>query len=200
MPLAHDRLPPFHRVCRWVINASARAFWGLRVSGLEHIPADGPLIIAGNHASLADAPFLFCAAGSRRLVSFLAKAELFRNPVSSWFFTNSGCIPLDRSRGDVSAMRGALEFLGRGGCLGLFPQGTRARPGKEPKLKPGLGFLAALGKAPVVPARLVGMDRFPFARPLSIRFGPAMEFSGDPHSREDCVAFAQRVMTRIFEL
>jgi len=200
MPLPHERpLPAFHRACQWGINASARAIWGFRISGLEHVPAAGPLIIAGNHSCWVDAPLLFCAVSSKRPVTFLAKAELFSNRLLSWFFTRGWSIPLDR-RGDVSAMRGAVEVLEGGGCLALFPQGTRAHPGRDPKLKPGLGFLAALGRAPVVPARLVNMDRFPFGRPLEIRFGPSLEFSGDPHSREECVAFAGRVMARIFEL
>ena len=201
MPLAaHERpLPAFHRCVRWSIGALARTLWGFRIEGLEHIPREGPLIVAANHASLADGPLLFYAVSAVRPVSFLSKEELFRNRFSSWFFTRGWAIPIDR-RGDVSAMRQALSVLEKGGCLGLFPQGTRAKAGVPPRLKPGLGFLAAQSRAKVVPARVVNTDRFPWGRPVEIRFGPGLEFAGDAGSREQCLEFVGQVMARVSAL
>ncbi|MHB2026740.1 MAG: lysophospholipid acyltransferase family protein [Elusimicrobiota bacterium] len=201
MPAVHERptLPLLHRFCQAAGIFLSRFIWGLKISGEDHIPESGPLLIAANHASWIDPPLLFFALWPKRPVSFLGKAELFQKKFPAWFLRSCGVIPLDR-RGDVAAMRGALDVVRSGGCVGLFPQGTRVRPGRPIKIKPGIGFLAALSGARVVPARMVKTDRFPFGRPLEIRFGPGLEFSGNPHDRDECLAFSMRVMEKIFQL
>ena len=169
------------------------------MSGLEHLPAGGPVILAGNHVSLLDGPLLALAASPRRYVRFLGKAELFRVPVLGWYLARSGSVPLDR-RGDVVAMRAALEILRGGGCLALFPEGTRSRTGLPGRPRAGVGFLAGLGGAVVVPARILNTGAFPWGRPLEVRFGAGLSFAGDARDREQCLAFAQRVMERVFAL
>lgn len=196
-----DETPPLIRSApEWLIRDLARVLWGLRVTGLENLPREGPLIVAGNHVSNLDGPLLAAAAASARTLRFLGKAELFRIPVMGWYLRRIGMIPLERRRGDVGAMRAALELLGRGGCLGFFPEGTRAKPDSPLPPKGGIGFLAGESGALVVPARIFNTAGFPWRRPLEVRFGPGLRFSGDRRRREDCLAFARQVMERVFAL
>ena len=181
------------------ISGTLSALWGVKVSGRERIPAEGPLIIAGNHTSNADAPLLNSALLPVRRPWYLGKKELYSIPLLGRLFLAGGSIPLDR-KGDVSAMREALAKLAAGGALVLFPEGTRQRPDRPRSTpKAGVGFLAARSGARVLPARLLGADRFPWASPLEVRFGEPL----DPPATDDrptALAFAQRVMDEIWKL
>ncbi len=186
-------------------------FWGLRVEGLEHLPPDGPLIVASNHASIADGPILIVASERRRLLRYLTKAEAFSVPVLGWYLRATGMIPVDRSRGDVLAMRSAVEFLRKGGALGVFPEGTRSKDGRPGRPKPGVGFLARESGAAVVPARIRGSEGFTRGRPLRVTFAPPLRFEdlrlqdrgsagGLPQGKQACQSFAEAVMERVWAL
>jgi len=181
---------------RWLMMT----FWRLQVSGLEHIPARGAVIVACNHVANVDPPLVGWAALPVRSLRYLAKRELFRVPVLGWFLRNVGAIPLDRGRSDVAAVRAALEVLGRGRCLLVFPEGTRSKDGRPGRPRGGVGFLAGRSGAPVVPARVVNTDRLLTFRPLAVRFGAPLRFTGDPADRGQCQAFAELVMGRVFSL
>ncbi|MBI5623212.1 MAG: 1-acyl-sn-glycerol-3-phosphate acyltransferase [Elusimicrobia bacterium] len=197
------------RACRWtwlrrlsygLVEALARTLWPLKVSGLEHVPGEGPLIVASNHVSLCDGPMLSVALGDARGLRFLAKAELFKVPGLGCYLSAVGNIPVDRSRGDVAAMRAAVTMVRSGGCLGMFPEGTRGKGQGAGTAKPGVGFLARETGAPVVPARVVNTDRFPMPHRVEVRFGPPMVFQGDPEDKKACRDFAEELMERIRKL
>ncbi|MFA6317958.1 MAG: lysophospholipid acyltransferase family protein [Elusimicrobiota bacterium] len=188
------------RLTTSVASALARTVWRLKVRGLENVPREGPLIVASNHVSLCDGPMLAVALGLDRPVCFLTKEELFRVPVFGWYLSAVGNIPVDRSRGDVSALRAAVERVRAGGCLGMFPEGTRVKGRARGAVKAGVGFLARETGARVVPARLVNTDRFPAPHRVEVRFGEAMTFRGDPGDRAACRAFAEELMERVRRL
>lgn len=182
---------------RFAVGVALRLAYRVRVEGLENLPREGPLIVACNHVSLVDPLLMGWAVGSVRQPHFLAKEELFRNPVSAWFFTAVGSIPLDRARGggDASAMLRAARTLREGECLALFPEGTRSKTGVPGRAKPGIGFLAAQTGAVVVPARV--WKKFP---KLRLRFGRPLSFEGRGTGRQECQAVADRVMEEILKL
>lgn len=182
-----------------VLGAASRPFWGPDVQGLEHIPATGPLLVACNHRHWMDTILLPLAVQRVRYVQFLGKEELFRNPALGWLMKELGVIPLDRGKGDVAALKKAMEVLQAGGCLGLFPEGTRSRTGKPLKPKPGIAFLAHRSGAPVVPARVWNTEKWPSLVRMPLRFGPPMRYEGDG-SRESCRRFAEQLMDAIYKL
>lgn len=191
-----ERAPLFRRNSQRILKALFGFFWRLDVSGLENLPAQGPVIVAGNHNSLVDGPLLAVAAGlARRYCLPLTKQEIYRVPVVGWFLKNVGTIPLER-RGDVQAMRAALDWLAQDGGLIIFPEGTRSRDGVPLKPKAGVGFLASRSGAPIVPARIYGTARFPWSR-LRVRFGPPLSLADKDADRAACLAFAERVMAAI---
>ena len=189
----------FYHAVRRLALAALHRLWEVRVSGLEHLPPAGRLIVAANHCSWMDPVLVGLTVSRVRSPRFLAKEELFRNLLAAWLFRHCGVISLTRGRGDVSAMRSALEVLEAEGCMVLFPEGTRSRTGVPLRPKPGLGFLARRARVPVVPARVWNTERFPARMPLRIKFGPPLRFEGGDDSKS-YQAFADRVMETVFRL
>lgn len=127
----------------------------MRVTGREHIPATGGAVIASNHCSYLDPPVM-AGCSSRRIVHFMARDTLLSNPVACWFFPRVGVIPLDRTKGDLGALKKAIATLKEGKVIGLFPEGTRSPDGQMHEAKGGIGFLIAKGNVPVVPLYISG--------------------------------------------
>lgn len=176
-----------------------RGVWGLKVTGLELVPRSGPVIFAGNHTSMIDPPLLCCALSETRFPKGMGKKELFKNRLLAWFLLELGGFPVDRGGADLSALRGALEILEKGGSLMIFPEGTRVRPGETRPPKAGVSFLSSKGRAPVVPTRLIGAGTFPKTFPLEVRFGAPIPppAEGD---RDEAKNFAKRVMDAVYAL
>lgn len=193
----------FAAACR-LVGAAARLTKGLEVRGLEHLPRSGPVLVAGNHVSLIDGPLVGAVIGRARMPSFMVKREMFAFPPMAWTLRRLGGIPIDRGArgGDLKALRATLGALKAGGCLVVFPEGTRSRDGRPLKPKSGVGLLARLSGAPVVPVRAVNTESaFSGERPFRLSFGPALTAPRDPQdARAADQAFAEAVMNRIFEL
>ena len=157
--------------------------------GVEHVPAEGPAILASNHLSYAD--WLFMPLVVPRKVSFVAKAEYFTSPgVKGWlqktFFSGTGNIPIDRTSGDAAsgALLSAKRVLAEGELFGIYPEGTRSHDGRLYRGKTGIARLALETGVPVIPVAVVGTDIVAppgktfgrWTRPY-VRFGKPMDFS-----------------------
>jgi glycerol-3-phosphate dehydrogenase (NAD(P)+) len=145
----------------WLVRGVIQPFFHLyfRMSriGREHIPQDGPVILASNHRSFLD-PFVI-GTMARRPLYYMAKKELFRGRFVSWLLSSLGAFPIDRGSGDRDSMATAREILERGDCVLIFPEGTRVRPGPLGRAKRGVGRLALETGAPVVPVAVFGTER-----------------------------------------
>jgi 1-acyl-sn-glycerol-3-phosphate acyltransferase len=194
-----DRTPWLYRASRGAAALAMRVLRGIRAEGLEHVPESGGVIVAVNHRSLIDPPLVSAVLFPPRYPRFLAKRELFRIPFFGEWMRAIGAIELDRSRGDMGAIREALSVLGSEGCLVLFPEGTRSKDGLPLRPKAGVGFLAREARCPVVPARVRATESIFRSGPLFIRFGPPLRFEGG-EGRRDCQTFAERVMEAILSL
>jgi 1-acyl-sn-glycerol-3-phosphate acyltransferase len=139
------------------IGWAVRRYLALEVCGREHIPAEGPVILAANHASAWDIPIHVIA--SSRPIVFMAKEELYRGPLASGLWRVLGGFSVRRDRADLRAIERAVEVLAQGRGLGIYPEGTRVRNGDLGPFLPGAAWLALLTGAPIVPAGLSGTDR-----------------------------------------
>jgi 1-acyl-sn-glycerol-3-phosphate acyltransferase len=195
-------------VSRWAVRVGLRWKYGLRCAGTENVPTEGGVVLAANHCSYLDPPVLACSVP--RPVCFMARDTLFSNPVARWYFPRVGVIPLDRTRGDVAALRTAISLLKAGKAVGLYPEGTRSEDGKLHEAKGGIGFLIAKGGVPVVPMHISGtFEAFPKGakklRPGAIRVNIGQpispeELTGAMSARNDYDAIGRLVMSRIADL
>ena len=160
-----------------------------KVEGLEHIPDDGPAILASNHLAVADSFYLPLVVTRR--ITFLAKAEYFtgtglKGRFQRWFYTAAGQVPIDRTDADSaqSALITAARVVGEGKLLGMYPEGTRSPDGRLYKGKTGLARLALESGVPVIPVAMIGTDvvnppgskMWRFGR-VKVKFGKPMDFS-----------------------
>lgn len=176
----------------------------LRVHGVENIPREGAAIAAMNHASYLDPLLVGSVLGRVRPVASIGKKELFAVPILGAYLKAVGSIPLDRDKGDVRAMRAALESL-RGGSLFLMaPEGTRGRSGRPRTPQPGVAFLAHRSKAPVLPVRIHGAGGIPHPGQVWLRIGKPLRFvpsAADPAGlRPQYQAFAEGLMRSIYAM
>lgn len=181
----------------------------MRVFGREHVPVKGGAVIVANHCSYLDPPVMG-GANSRRIVHFLARDTLLSNPLARWFFPRVGVIPIDRTRGDLGALKKAIAALKEGKVVGLFPEGTRSPDGKLHEAKGGIGFLIAKGGVPVVPLYISGTyAAFPKGAKklnparITARYGPPItpaEIQAAMPAKNDYAAVGALVMRRIAEL
>ena len=132
------------------------AFGGVDIGGINNVPADGPLIIASNHRSYLD-PVILASFLPRR-VYHMAKRELFHNPAFARLITFFGAFPVDREGTRASTFRMALRLLRLGGAVVIFPEGGIVNSMGEAGIKEGVGTLAALGRAPVLPVYIAGSN------------------------------------------
>lgn len=180
-----------------------RLFNSLQVRGLENIPPSGPLIIACNHLSNADPPALLSSVALVRLPNVIAKKELFSVWPLSRLLPSWGGIPVDRKRegGDLGALRGCLTALRNGGCLAIFPEGTRAK-GRKLKPKPGVALMAHKSGAPVLIARIFNSDNFTKLGKITIKYGALKNFEppADGDLKAAYARFSEEVMADIFSL
>jgi len=139
----------------------ARAVTRVRVEGaLDEIPREGPVILAANHISNADAVILgaWLTKSLGRRIHWLGKKEMFDWPVVGYVARNGGIHPVDRGAADVDAFRTAERVLREGHVLMIFPEGTRSPTGELQRPKDGLAMLALRTGAPIV-LLAIGADR-----------------------------------------
>jgi 1-acyl-sn-glycerol-3-phosphate acyltransferase len=159
------------------------------VVGLEHVPKQGPVILASNHLSFIDSIFLPLVVD--RPVVFLAKSEYFTGKgLKGWatrlFFQAANQLPIDRSGGKASeaSLNTGLRVLGEGSILGIYPEGTRSPDGRLYRGRTGVARMVLEAGVPVVPVAMIGTaevmpigTRVPKVRRVGIVFGEALDFS-----------------------
>src|SRR5215204_5752614 len=162
LELYHERTrrrgvhPIVYWVTRAVLKPAILAYFRVRRLGREHIP-HGAVILAGNHRSFLDPFVIGCCLP--RPTYFVAKQELFKNPLIGWFLNCMGAFPVRRGQSDEQSVETSLALLDRGQAVVIFPEGTRIRAGSLAKPKRGVGRLALQSGAPVVPIAITGSER-----------------------------------------
>ncbi len=120
---------PISRTYRLAMGVCAVAVrrWGrLEVSGVEHLPRCGPVLLAGNHDSYWDPLAIGIAELPRRQIRALAKSSIWRVPGLGRILDGIGQIPIERGASDARALDRAVSELAGGARIGVFPEGTRS--------------------------------------------------------------------------
>jgi 1-acyl-sn-glycerol-3-phosphate acyltransferase len=193
----------------WIVKAILtpilRTIFRPKVEGLEHVPADGPAILASNHLSFSDSIFLPLVVPRR--VTFLAKSDYFtsrgvKGRLKAGFFKGVGQLPVDRSGGRASqaALEAGLSVLKDGSLLGIYPEGTRSPDGRLYRGKTGVARMALEAGVPVIPCAMVNTFEIqppgkvlPRVTRVVIRIGRPLDFSRYAGMEDD--RFVLRSMT-----
>jgi 1-acyl-sn-glycerol-3-phosphate acyltransferase len=176
----------------------------LRARGLEHLP-EGGFVISANHTSNLDPWPLGLPLWPRRQLHFMGKSELF-NLVLGPMLRAGGAFPVRRGRGDMEAIRAAVELARAGRAVAIFPEGTRRvkgqRKGYEAKPHTGAARVALEAGVPLVPAAVAGTDRLSRLGPVRVVYGPpvALEDLQGAGIREASRTATERLMEEIERL
>jgi 1-acyl-sn-glycerol-3-phosphate acyltransferase len=196
---------PVGAAVRRVAAALLRLLFRIRMVGTEHVPATGPVLLAGNHTGFLDGPFVMILLD--RPTAFLVKSELWDSPFRR-VLAFAGQIPVRRGTPDRTALRRALDVLERGGVLGMFPEGTRGE-GRLESVQHGIGYIALRAGCPVVPVVCTGTaEALPkgaklprFGTRIQITFGAPfqVDVAGNPRARSTVAAAAEQIRLRLLD-
>jgi 1-acyl-sn-glycerol-3-phosphate acyltransferase len=182
------------------------------VVGAQHVPSEGPVILASNHLSFVDSVFLPLVID--RDMVFLAKSEYFtgkglRGWATKWFMKGTGMLPIDRSGGKASeaSLNTGLRVLAEGKILGIYPEGTRSPDAKLYRGRTGIARMVLEAGVKVIPVAMIDTEKvmpigakWPKLRRLGVIFGEPLDFSRFEGFEED--RFILRAITDeiIYEL
>ena len=120
-----------------------------RVEGYRNLFFSGKAILISNHHDLFDPVDI--AFISPRIVHFMAKQELFENPVLKWILKGFFAFPVYRKHADMASLKQAMSLLSKGKVFGIFPEGRRSVTGDLDSFEKGAAFLALRSQAPIIP-------------------------------------------------
>lgn len=187
-------------VIRFIFNIVTYLWLHMEVCGEENVPREGAFIMASNHASNFDPP-LVGTAMRYRLIHFMAKEELFRNPLMGWFLRYVRTFPVHRGHIDRKAIVESLRVLKTGGVLGIFPEGTRYSDGKLGPFHEGMAAIAIKSGAPVLPTAIIGSCALPKKTgPVRVVFGPLITPEAGKRDKQAIEEFNNRIRQAISDL
>ena len=207
-------MPLLYSISKLVVGNAMKIGWRPTVEGLEHIPATGGAVLAGNHLSVADE--LFLGSVCPRHIAFWAKAEYFTGPGVGGFITRHmmeglGAIRVERGggRAALTAFDGAIPVLKAGDLVAVYPEGTRSPDARLYRGRTGAARLALAAGVPIIPVGVIGTDK---VQPIGVRmprlgagkvvmrFGKPIETAGRPDDRASLRALTDEVMVEIQKL
>jgi len=162
----------FYNFAKFIIKPLVYLFFRPKVEGIHHIPAEGKAIVYSNHISFLDPIVIGCLLP--RPISFMAKAELFKNPLLRWIIKHLGAFPVKRGTADLSAIKNALQVLKEGKIFGIFPEGTRSRTGELLNFSHGIASIAHRSKAKIIPITIT--NGYTLFKPITVRIGKPLDF------------------------
>ncbi len=184
--------------CRLVLFTRFR----ITALGKENIPLEGGCILALNHRSNYDV--VIAGITCPRRLRFMAKAELFRNKFFSWLITTCGAFPVNRGRGDIGAIKSAMEKLRNNEIVLMFPEGKRVvslADERQTRAKPGAVMIAIKAQIPIIPAYISG--DFGFGKKLTIAYGKPIyytDYQGEKQTVDTLQELSDQMMQKVREL
>ena len=173
----------------------------LHVTGLEHVPRRGPLIVVTNHVSIFDGPLVF--AELPLSVNMMVAKKYASYPLLHPLLHVAGAIYVEQDRPDRRAMRMTLEVLARGGCIAVAVEGTRSHTGGLIRGKAGTAYLAKRARVPLLPVVVYGTEKIR-ASVMRLRrtdvhmvIGPAFELPPGALDVAELESHTEHIMLRL---
>ena len=199
-PIQYPRRTISRAVLRQLTGRLIHLLGDLQITGLEHVPASGPVILAANHFDFVDPPLVLYA--SPRMVEFIGGANRPNSPMWAQMIPQTwGFIRAYRGGFSRSTFRESLGVLAQGGVLGIFPEGGSWASLLRPA-RPGLAYIAEQSAAQVVPISITGAEDLIGGpkRPVRIAFHPPLAapvITSKRTRRQALDAFGDEVMSVI---
>lgn len=184
--------------CRGALRLFYKLLFRLEAHGLEHIPAEGGVLLCSNHLSNLDPPTIGILL--QRKVHFMAKKELFDIFGLGWLIKQLGAFPVKRGGVSKESIKTALTLLREGNVMGIFPEGTRNK-GEDASIgKRGAATFALRSDAAVIPVAIIG--NYKLFRKMKVVYGPPVDLSAFKEEKgADAAEMAtEAIMARIAEL
>ncbi len=175
-------------------------FFRVEIINPQKIPAEGPALFCASHNTILD--MFFLGFRLKRWIYWMAKEELFRNPVAAYVLKKLGAFPVKRGTGDVSSIKNAYRLLEENKIIGIFPHGTRIDPAKieTTRVKSGAVMIAVNAGVPVIPATVYGSYKL-FSRIRVIYGDPFyIETTDKKLSKEDLSEMSKDIIRRVYSL
>ena len=169
-----------YRILRPIIKYFMKIFYRPKIIGMENIPKEGRIILAGNHTNIFDC--LLLISSTKRSIHFLAKDELWKG-IKKILFSNLGLIPVNRRQKDHKALETAYSYLREEELIGIFPEGTIGKNGILP-FKMGAVKMASVTNTKIVPFAITGKYRI-FFNDLKIVFGKQIKINNKELEKEN---------------
>lgn len=147
----------FYAAVRGALVAFSRAFWRETFEGLEHVPREGPFVLAPVHRSNVDTPLV--AGVTRRRLRYMGKEEVWKYRALGAVLSALGGFPVRRGTVDREAFRRCVAVIEGGEPLVVFPEGTRREGPRVAELSDGAAYIALRTGAPIVPVGIGGSAR-----------------------------------------
>ena len=168
----------FKYINRFIVTNSIRLYckivYRYKIIGKENIPKEGSLLFCGNHRSNLDPPMIVITCP--RKMRFIAKEELKKNFLFRYLCYVYEAIYVKRDSKDIGPLKEAMKELKSGGCIGIFPEGTRNGMEKNNgEMKNGATYMSLKTGAKIIPIGLKGEPK-PFHK-ITISFGKPLDFS-----------------------
>jgi len=188
-----------YKIGRFITYLLSLILFRITITGKENIPECGGALICPNHISNID-PVVISFATPRE-IHYMAKAELFKNPLLGWFFKKVNAFPVNREKVGVETIKTSLKILKEDKVLGIFPEGHRVNP--EERISPASGFVvfAIKTKSPIIPVRIRGKYRF--RSKIEIIIGKPVyleEYYGKKLSDDETRRLSEKIMDTVYGL
>ena len=199
-------MPWFYYVVRVIVKTLLMLLTNWQVRGRESVPSEGAVVVVANHLNLADPLVLGASLG--RKVAFMAKTELFRSRLSSYFIRGLGAFPAQRGQLARGALRQANQVLANSLALVVFPEGGRSKNAQLQSAFPGSALIALRNGIPVLPVGITGTEKIKgaawFLRRPKITINIGSPFSlppvGSKLTKAELTELTNSIMERIAEL
>ena len=167
----------FYRFWWSVSTVLSKLLTRLTINGREHLPEEGPFVLAPIHRSYLDTPFAGCV--RRKRMRFMGKDTMWKNGQAGWMLSALGAFPVTRGTADREALRRSIQVLEEGEVLVLFPEGERKEGPVVQPLFDGAVYIAIKAGVPIVPIGIGGSERVMpkkskmiYPRKVHIEIGP----------------------------
>lgn len=160
-----------YSIIRCILTPIIYLLFRPNVTGRENIPSEGSAIVYSNHISILDPILLACILP--RKINFMAKEELFKNPLFRRILRAVGAFPVKRGSADITAIKTALRRLKEGKVFGIFPEGTRSKDGEMLNFTHGMAAIAQRSGAVTVPVAISG--KYNVFHPLHVTIGKPLD-------------------------